>query len=64
LRDTVTESLALFNLALLYEKQGRLDQAVPLLERAVEIDERVGLPDLEQDRRILERVRMKLNVGR
>ena len=33
---------------------------LPLLERVVEIDERVGLPDLEQDRRVLERVRGKL----
>ena len=58
--DVVNASIGMFNLALLCEDQGRLDEALPLLERVVEINERVGLPDLEQDRRVLERVRGKL----
>jgi tetratricopeptide (TPR) repeat protein len=58
--DVVNASIHMFNLALLYEDQGRLNEALPLLERVVEIDERVGLPDLESDRRVLERVREKL----
>jgi hypothetical protein len=32
----------MFHLALLYEEQGRLDEALPLLERAVEVTERAG----------------------
>jgi len=60
LGDIVTESITLFNLALLYENQGRLDEALPLLERAVEVAERVGMPVAESRRRVLERVRGKL----
>jgi len=60
LGDIVTEGVIRFNLALLYEDQGRPEEALPLLERVVEIDEQVGLPDLEQDRRVLERVRAAL----
>ena len=60
LGDVVGMSIRMFNLALLCEDQGRLNEALPLLERVVEIDERVGLPDLEQDRRVLERVQGKL----
>jgi len=59
--DVVNLSIYLFNLALLYEAQGRLAEAVPLLERVVAIDEKVGLPDLESDRKVLARVRGKMN---
>ncbi len=62
LGDVVGMSIDMFNLALLCEDQGRLDEALPLLERVVEIDERVGLPDLEQDRCVLEQVREKLGA--
>ena len=58
--DVVNASIWMFNLALLYEDQGRLDEALPLLERAVEIDERVDTPRLEKHRRVLERVRGQL----
>jgi hypothetical protein len=50
----------MFNLALLYENQGRLGEALPLLERAVEIAEQVGMPVAESRRRVLERVREAL----
>jgi len=63
-RVIVTESLVLFNLALLYEKQGRLDQTVLLLEQVVEIDKHLRLPDLEDDRRVLERMQGKQASGR
>jgi hypothetical protein len=36
-----------------------LPKTVELLERVVEIDERVGHPDLESDRKTLERVKRK-----
>ncbi len=38
-------SVLMFNLALLYEEQERLDEALPLLEQVVQIDERLGRPD-------------------
>jgi tetratricopeptide (TPR) repeat protein len=62
--DPVGTNSDMFNLALLYERQERLAEALPLLERVVETDERVRLPNLEQDRRVLERVRRKLSAGR
>ena len=58
--DVVRVSIHMFNLALLCEDQGRLDEALPLLERAVEVAERVGMPVVESRRRVLERVRGKL----
>jgi len=60
LGDVVWMSIHMFNLALLYEDQGRLDKALPLLERAVEVAEQVGMPVAESRRRVLERVRGKL----
>ncbi len=56
----MAESIGLFNLARLYEDQGRLNEALPLLERAVEIFERVRSPHAETVRPVLERVRGKL----
>ena len=50
----------MFNLALLCEAQGRLDEALPLLERAAEAFERVGSPHAETVRPVVERVRGKL----
>jgi hypothetical protein len=61
--DALTERVTLLNLALLYEDQGRLADAAPLLERAVHIDERLGLPNLEQDRSVLNRVRLQMAPG-
>ena len=58
--DVVRASIQMFNLALLCEAQGRLDEALPLLEQAVEIAEQVGMPQAENRRRVLERVRGKL----
>ena len=63
LGDVVTGRVTLSNLALLCESQGRLAEAASLLERAVEIGERVGLPDLAQDRYFLERVRLQMRPG-
>jgi len=57
--DVVNASIWMFNLALLCEDQGRLDEALPLLERVVEIAEQVGMPQVENRRRVLERVREK-----
>ena len=58
--DVVRASIQMFNLALLCEDQGRLDEALPLLERAVETFERVESPHAETVRPVVERVREKL----
>ena len=60
LGDVVGMSINMFNLALLYEGQSRLADALPLLERVVEIAERVSMPQAEDCRQVLERVREKL----
>ena len=61
--DVVNASVWMFNLAVLYEEQDRLDEAVPLLEQAVEVAERTGFYEAERWRDILERVWGKV-VGR
>lgn len=63
LGDVVTERITLTNLARLFEEQGRLAEALPNLERAVEIDGLVGLPDLRRDCRALRRVRHQMRPG-
>jgi tetratricopeptide (TPR) repeat protein len=57
--DEVGAATTMYNIASLYEDMDRYDEAVELLERVVEIDERVGHPDLESDRKTLERVKRK-----
>jgi tetratricopeptide (TPR) repeat protein len=57
--DEVRAATTMYNIASLYEDMDRYDEAVELLERVVEIDERVGHPDLESDRKALERVKRK-----
>ena len=47
---------------MIYEKQDKLAQAVKLLERAVELEEQLGHPDLEEDHAELERVRGKVST--
>ena len=61
--DVITERITLSNLAVLCEDQGRLAEAFTLLGCAVEIDARVGLPELEADRRALKRVRLQMRPG-
>jgi tetratricopeptide (TPR) repeat protein len=48
-----------FNLAALYELQGRLLAAEQLLQEVVAVDEQLSLPDLDKDRAALARVREK-----
>ena len=60
LGDVVGMSIRMFNLAMLCLAQGRLNEALPLLEQTVEIAEQVGMPQAESRRRVLERVQGKL----
>ena len=52
----VAQSVLLFNLANLYEANGRFPQAIAALEQVVALDERTHNPDLEQDRAALARM--------
>ncbi|MCA9995983.1 MAG: tetratricopeptide repeat protein [Anaerolineales bacterium] len=52
----VAQSVLLFNLANLYEANGRFAQAIAALEQVVALDERTHNPDLEQDRAALVRM--------
>ena len=52
----VAQSVLLFNLANLYEANGRFPQAIAALEQVVTLDERTHNPDLEQDRAALARM--------
>ncbi len=45
-----------WNIGMIYKKQGDLAKAEPYMARTVEIDEAIGHPDLEQDRKALEQV--------
>jgi len=49
--DAIGVSGDSWNLGLLYEKQARVEEALALLERCVEIEERLGLPDAAKHRR-------------
>ena len=55
------ERLACVFGSLLTDDVGQGAQRLPLLERAVQIAEQVGMPQAENRRRVLERVRGKLN---
>jgi tetratricopeptide (TPR) repeat protein len=56
-QSLVNLSIALYNLAMLYARQGNHVAAVPLLEEVVALDERTGHPDLASDRAKLEEMR-------
>jgi tetratricopeptide (TPR) repeat protein len=58
-QSLVNLSIALYNLAMLYARQGNHAAAVPLLEEVVALDERTGHPDLASDRAKLEEMRRR-----
>ena len=58
--DRFGESVALFNMGLVLDALGRPAEAVTYLEQCVALDEAIGHPELESDRRALARVRARL----
>ena len=58
--DEARAALAMYNMAVIKEDRREYQAALRLLEAVVDIDERLGLPDLRQDREALARVRRKL----
>jgi tetratricopeptide (TPR) repeat protein len=55
--DRAGEAITLINIGQVHQSRGELAEAVAALERAVELDEVIGSPDLERHLKILERVR-------
>ncbi|NOK60412.1 MAG: Tetratricopeptide (TPR) repeat [Chloroflexi bacterium AL-W] len=52
-------SIMLYNLAMVYDRQGHHAEAIPLLKEVVALDERTNHPDLESDRVTLAQVRRR-----
>ncbi|MCI5219969.1 MAG: tetratricopeptide repeat protein, partial [Candidatus Electrothrix sp. LOE2] len=59
--DRAGEALSCWNIGLTYEDFGDLAKAEEHISRAVQIEEAIGHPDLENDRKILEEVRAGRN---
>jgi len=55
--DLLTLSVQMFNLADYYTGLERWDEAIRLMEEVVALDEKIGHPDIESDRQMLEQVR-------
>jgi hypothetical protein len=55
--ELVTLSVQMFNLADYYTGVERFAEAIQLLEQVVAFDERLGLPDVDSDRQMLEQVK-------
>ena len=60
--DRRGEAVTSWNIGLTYEEQGDLAKAEPYMSRAVQLEEEIGHPDLESDRKGLERVRAQLKA--
>jgi hypothetical protein len=55
--DLLTLGVQMFNLADYYTGMERWDDAIRLMEEVVALDEKIGHPDVESDRQMLEQVR-------
>jgi hypothetical protein len=53
-----------WNVGRIYKDQGDLAKTEQYMSRTVEIAEAIGHPDLESDRKVLEKVRAKSKAGR
>ncbi len=58
--DRRGEGVTLFNIANIYEKQGKIKEAVKNLEKVVRIEEATKDPDLARDRAYLEELKRAL----
>lgn len=60
--DQDSESVTLFNMAMIYRDQNRLAEAEQALAQVVALDETLEAPDLDRDRAVLEQVRTALQA--
>jgi len=62
--DSLRSTVALHNMAVVHEEQGNYREALRLLEQVIELDRRIGHPDLRRDMETFRRVRQKLDAER
>jgi tetratricopeptide (TPR) repeat protein len=62
LGDTAGVAASYWNIGLVHEKQGRIEEAFPLLEHAVEIERRLGHPDAEKHAAYVEKLRSAVST--
>ncbi|MBI1999808.1 MAG: tetratricopeptide repeat protein [candidate division NC10 bacterium] len=62
--DSLRATVAMYNMAIVHEDQGDYREALRLLEQVIELDRRIGHPDLRRDMETFRRVRQKLDAGR
>ena len=58
--DRAGEAVTSWNIGMIYKDQGDLAQAEQYMARTVELDEAIGHPDLESDRKILAELRAEI----
>lgn len=58
--DRAGEAVTSWNIGMIYKKQGNLAKAEQYMARTVAIDEAIGHPDLESDRKALEKLRLEI----
>jgi hypothetical protein len=58
--DIVQEAITCFNMARVFELTGKIEKAIPLVERTVEIEKRIQVPYLESATRYLMELRKKV----
>ncbi|MBI4839466.1 MAG: tetratricopeptide repeat-containing protein [candidate division NC10 bacterium] len=57
-------TVAMYNMAIVHEDQGNYREALRLLGQVIEMDRRIGHPDLRRDMETFRRVRQKLDAER
>ncbi len=62
-KDVATESVTRYNMAIILKNQQKFDAAIAHLERVVEIDQKIGHPDLESDSQTLQQVQLEKLVA-
>ncbi|MGR0482643.1 MAG: tetratricopeptide repeat protein [Candidatus Electronema sp. V4] len=60
--DKTGEAMTSWNIGRTYEEQGDLRKAEPYMSRTVQIDEEIGRPELEWERKKLAALRAKLKA--
>jgi tetratricopeptide (TPR) repeat protein len=62
--DSLRATVTLYNIAAIHEDQGNYREALRLLEQVIELDRRLGHPDLRRDMETFRRIRQKLDTQR
>jgi tetratricopeptide (TPR) repeat protein len=62
--DSLRATVTMYNMAVVHEDQGKYREALRLLEQVIELDRRMGHPDLRRDMETFRRVRQKLDALR